>query len=61
MPASVDLSDLRSVAALGEQYAQSGRPLHVLINNAGVMASPLEFTRDGLEMQFGVNHIGTFR
>lgn len=36
------------------------RRLHVLINNAGVMACPKEYTKEGFEMHFGVNHLGHF-
>ncbi len=35
-------------------------PLHILVNNAGVMASPLTRTREGWEMQFATNHLGHF-
>jgi NAD(P)-dependent dehydrogenase (short-subunit alcohol dehydrogenase family) len=34
------------------------RPLDLLVNNAGIMACPLAYTEDGLELQYGVNHIG---
>ena len=34
--------------------------LHLLINNAGIMATPLAYTEDGFESQFGTNHIGHF-
>ena len=56
--ASLDLADLRSVEAFAEHEA--GVPLHLLINNAGVMACPLMHTAQGFEMQLGVNHIGHF-
>ena len=53
----LDLADLDSVAAFAA--AQSGR-LDLLINNAGLMAIDEARTRDGVEMQFGVNHLGHF-
>ena len=56
----LDLGSLKSVKAFAEAYLQTGKPLHVLINNAGVMACPRLLTADGLETQFGVNHIGHF-
>ncbi|ATQ41762.1 SDR family NAD(P)-dependent oxidoreductase [Caulobacter mirabilis] len=54
----LDLSDLASIRAFADRWG--GRPLHVLINNAAVMACPLDRTRDGFEMQFGTNHLGHF-
>jgi NAD(P)-dependent dehydrogenase (short-subunit alcohol dehydrogenase family) len=57
----LDLGDLDSVRSFAEKYKASGKPLHVLINNAGIMALPKrEFTKQGIEAQFGVNHIGHF-
>jgi NAD(P)-dependent dehydrogenase (short-subunit alcohol dehydrogenase family) len=57
----LDLSSLRSVAALGEELVAQGRPVDVLINNAGVMTPPRrEQTDDGFELQFGANHLGHF-
>jgi NAD(P)-dependent dehydrogenase (short-subunit alcohol dehydrogenase family) len=54
----LDLSDLDSVRAF---VAAWDGPLHVLINNAGVMALPaLELTERGWELQFATNHIGHF-
>ena len=56
-----DLEDLESVANATSSYQSSGRGLDTLINNAGVMALPARLeTRDGFEMQLGVNHIGHF-
>ena len=54
----VDLADLRSVEAFAR--AAGDAPLHLLINNAGVMACPLGRTAQGFEMQIGVNHLAHF-
>lgn len=57
----LDLSSLESVAALGEQLTAEGRPIDILINNAGVMTPPQrQQTREGFELQFGTNHLGHF-
>lgn len=54
----LDLSDLRSVRAFSDDWAG---PLHVLINNAGIMAVPeLDRTPQGFELQFGTNYLGHF-
>lgn len=53
----LDLADLSSVRDFAGAW--SG-PLHILINNAGVMASPLMHTAQGYEMQLGANHLGHF-
>jgi NAD(P)-dependent dehydrogenase (short-subunit alcohol dehydrogenase family) len=55
----LDLSDQGSVAAFVDEWG--GKPLHILIGNAGVMACPLDYTTDGLEMQIGTNHFGHYR
>jgi NAD(P)-dependent dehydrogenase (short-subunit alcohol dehydrogenase family) len=55
----LDLSSLASVAALGEKMRADGRPVGVLVNNAGVMTPPgRQATADGFELQFGTNHLG---
>ncbi|HWT49042.1 MAG TPA: SDR family oxidoreductase [Mycobacterium sp.] len=57
----LDLSSLKSVAALGEELLAEGRPIDILINNAGVMTPPeRQETHDGFELQFGTNHLGHF-
>ncbi len=56
----LDLSNLQSIRNFAKGYRDSGRPLHILINNAGVMACPKSATSDGLETQIGVNHMGHF-
>ncbi|ANZ39154.1 oxidoreductase [Lentzea guizhouensis] len=55
--ARLDLTDLASV----EEFARNwSGPLHVLINNAGVMACPERHTEQGWEWQFATNHLGHF-
>jgi len=55
-----DLGDLSSVEAFAEGVLEDYDALHVLCNNAGVMAIPRRETADGFERQFGVNHLGHF-
>ncbi|MFJ7767534.1 SDR family oxidoreductase [Streptomyces sp. NPDC097107] len=57
----IDLSSLASVSALGKTLQEEGRPIHILINNAGVMTPPeRQTTAEGFELQFGTNHLGHF-
>ncbi|WP_433728671.1 SDR family oxidoreductase [Actinoplanes sp. CA-051413] len=57
----LDLSSLDSVAALGATLRGEDRPIHILVNNAGVMTPPdRQSTADGFELQFGSNHLGHF-
>ena len=56
----LDLASLASVRAFVTQFLSTRRELHLLINNAGIMAAPLAYTGDGFESQFGTNHIGHF-
>jgi NAD(P)-dependent dehydrogenase (short-subunit alcohol dehydrogenase family) len=55
--APLDLADRASVAAF---VARWDGPLHILVNNAGVMACPLARTPEGWELQFATNHLGHF-
>ncbi|TRD11760.1 SDR family NAD(P)-dependent oxidoreductase [Erythrobacter insulae] len=55
-----DLGALESVRACGKEARDRFDKIDVLINNAGVMATPKGATNDGLETQFGTNHIGHF-
>lgn len=57
---ALDLADLKSVDAFVARWLEKGRPLHLLINNAGVMATPEGNTAQGFELQLGTNHIGHF-
>jgi NAD(P)-dependent dehydrogenase (short-subunit alcohol dehydrogenase family) len=57
----LDLADLTSIRGFAATIADDGRPLHGLVNNAGVMIPPRRFeTTDGFELQFGTNFLGPF-
>lgn len=57
----LDLSSLESVSALTDQLLADGRPIDLLIGNAGVMSPPTrQLSPDGFELQFATNHLGHF-
>lgn len=57
----LDLSDLDSVKAFAAAYQSAHHKLDILVNNAGVMQTATrELTKQGFEMQFGVNHLAHF-
>ncbi len=64
----LDLASLSSVRDFAKAFLAAGkgwfspapRALHILINNAGIMATPQSYTADGFESQFGTNHLGHF-
>jgi NAD(P)-dependent dehydrogenase (short-subunit alcohol dehydrogenase family) len=56
----LDLASLDSVRAFAERFVVTHDGLDLLINNAGVMASPRRTTADGFELQLGTNHLGHF-
>jgi NAD(P)-dependent dehydrogenase (short-subunit alcohol dehydrogenase family) len=57
----VDLADLASIREFADGLAAEGRPVDLLLNNAGVMAVPTRMaTADGFELQFGSNFLGPF-
>ncbi|MCA8889283.1 MAG: SDR family NAD(P)-dependent oxidoreductase [Parvularculaceae bacterium] len=58
--AAMDLSDLASVRKFAAEVVADRKPLHLLINNAGVMACPERRTGPGWESQFAINHLGHF-
>jgi NAD(P)-dependent dehydrogenase (short-subunit alcohol dehydrogenase family) len=64
MPGAPNLTvvelDLTDRASLERFVDQRRGPLHILINNAGVVTSSLELTADGWELQFATNHLGHF-
>ncbi len=54
----LDLGSLASVRAAADKIVESRSSLDILMNNAGLMATPEGRTKDGFETQFGVNHLG---
>lgn len=55
----LDLGDLTSVRAFTKARDRA-RPIHLLVANAGIMATPLGTTAQGFELQVGTNHLGHF-
>ncbi|RDX68089.1 Short-chain dehydrogenase TIC 32, chloroplastic, partial [Mucuna pruriens] len=56
----LDLSSMASVRNFASEFISSGFPLNILINNAGIFATPFMLSRDNIELQFATNHIGHF-
>ncbi|KAI9084156.1 hypothetical protein K1719_033827 [Acacia pycnantha] len=56
----LDLSSLESVRNFSKHFNSCGLPLNILINNAGIMATPFKLSKDNIELQFATNHIGHF-
>ncbi|WJR66337.1 oxidoreductase [Neorhizobium sp. CSC1952] len=56
----LDLMNAASIEAFAERFLASGRALHILINSAGIMATPLMRDSRGYEAQFSTNHLGHF-
>ncbi|XP_044504610.1 short-chain dehydrogenase TIC 32, chloroplastic-like [Mangifera indica] len=56
----LDLSSMASVRKFATDFNNQGLPLNLLINNAGIMASPFMLSKDNIEMQFATNHVGHF-
>jgi NAD(P)-dependent dehydrogenase (short-subunit alcohol dehydrogenase family) len=57
----LDLTDPTSIDAFAARFSASGRPLHILVNNAGIMATPLVRNARGFESQLATNHLGHFQ
>lgn len=57
---ALELGSFESIRAFADRVADKYKKIDILINNAGVMASPYAETRDGFELQFGSNHLGHF-
>lgn len=58
---AMDLADPKSIDAFAETFLASGRPLHLLINNAGIMWVPLRRDVRGIESQLATNYLGQFQ
>jgi NAD(P)-dependent dehydrogenase (short-subunit alcohol dehydrogenase family) len=56
----LDLTSLDSVRAAADALRSTHPRIDLLINNAGVMWTPKDTTKDGFELQFGTNHLGHF-
>lgn len=56
----LDLASLESVREFSKKFHELESQLHILINNAGVMACPKTSTKDGFELHIGTNHLGHF-
>jgi NAD(P)-dependent dehydrogenase (short-subunit alcohol dehydrogenase family) len=52
----LDLLSLASVTKFIEEFKAKNLPIHVLLNNAGIMANPFTLSEDGIESQFATNH-----
>jgi NAD(P)-dependent dehydrogenase (short-subunit alcohol dehydrogenase family) len=57
----MDLIDPASIDAFAKAFLATNRPLHILVNNAGIMANPLTRDARGYESQFATNHLGHFQ
>jgi NAD(P)-dependent dehydrogenase (short-subunit alcohol dehydrogenase family) len=58
---TLDLMDPVSIDAFAKRFVSSGQALHILVNNAGIMANPLTRDARGYESQFSANHLGHFQ
>ena len=56
----LELGSFSSIRAFADRMLKAHPKIDILINNAGVMASPYMETHDGFELQFGSNHLGHF-
>ncbi|KAF9930590.1 hypothetical protein FBU30_000293 [Linnemannia zychae] len=56
----LDLNDLTKCHLAAVEFLKKDLPLHILVNNAGIMMVPFAVSADGIETQFAVNHMGHF-
>ena len=58
---SLNLMEPASIDAFARKFTGSGRPLHLLINNAGIMWVPLRYSKEGFESQLATNYLAPYR
>lgn len=58
---TLDLMNPESIDAFAQKFLASGRPLHLLINNAGIMWVPLRRDNRGIESQLATNYLAQFQ
>ncbi|KAF9128892.1 hypothetical protein BGX30_014149 [Mortierella sp. GBA39] len=56
----LDLNDMSKCKKAADEFLNKGLPLHLLVNNSGIMTTPFALSADGIEQQFAVNHMGHF-
>ncbi|KAF9342947.1 hypothetical protein BGX26_006526 [Mortierella sp. AD094] len=56
----LDLNDMSKCKKAANEFLNKGLPLHLLVNNSGIMTTPFALSADGIEQQFAVNHMGHF-
>ncbi|KAL6558718.1 Short-chain dehydrogenase TIC 32, chloroplastic [Orobanche minor] len=56
----IDLNSQASIRKFATEFIDTGLPLNILVNNAGIMAPPFTHSKDNIEQQFAVNHLGPF-
>jgi len=54
----LDLNDMNKARKAAKEFLSKGLPLHLLVNNSGIMTTPFALSADGIEQQFAVNHMG---
>ncbi|MEU4290346.1 oxidoreductase [Kribbella sp. NPDC026596] len=59
--APMDLLDQDSIDTFADSFLADGKPLHILVNSAGIMANPFTLDARGYESQFATNHLGHFQ
>ncbi|MGN8069514.1 SDR family NAD(P)-dependent oxidoreductase [Mucilaginibacter sp. 22184] len=58
---TMDLMDPASIDTFADDFLKTGKPLHILVNNAGIMWVPLQRDSRGYESQLSTNHLGHFQ
>jgi len=56
----IDLNTMVSIRKFAAEFIATGLPLNILVNNAGIMSPPFTLSKDNIEQQFAVNHLGPF-